>query len=62
MSEPWNLDEGLENVCRSALKKLHYASFQTEERPRTIVNLDTYEITALIWAIQDYITDCGWKL
>ena len=59
MSDAWNLGDGLENVCRSALKKLHYASFQTEERPRTIVNLDTYEITALIWAIQDFIATCS---
>ena len=62
MKEPWNLGEGLENVCRTTLRRLHYASYQTEERPRTIINVDSYQITVLIWALQDYITDCGWKL
>ena len=28
---------------------------QTEEKPRTIINLDAYEITALIWAMDEYI-------
>lgn len=51
----WNLGDGLENVCRSTMRKLHYASHQTEERERTIINLDSYEITALIWAMRDYL-------
>ena len=55
MSDAWNLGDGLENVCRSVLRKAHYASHQTEERPRTIINLDAYEITALIWAMDEYI-------
>ena len=49
------LGDGLENVCRSVLRKAHYASHQTEEKPRTIINLDAYEITALIWAMNEYI-------
>lgn len=55
MSDVWNLGDGLENVCRSVLRKAHYASHQVEERSRTIINLDTYEITALIWAMNEYI-------
>ena len=55
MSDAWNLGDGLENVCRSVLRKAHYASHQTEERSRTIINLDSYEITVLIWAMNEYI-------
>lgn len=55
MSDTWNLGEGLENVCSSVLRKLHYASNQTEERTRTIINLDSYEITAMIWAMKEYM-------
>lgn len=51
----WNLGEGLENVCNSVRRKLHYASHQTEERTRTIINLDSYEITAMIWAMNEYM-------
>ena len=55
MGDTWNLGDGLENVCRSVLRKAHYASHQTEESSRTIINLDSYEITALIWAMNEYI-------
>jgi len=55
MSDAWNLGDGLENVCRSVLRKAYYASHQTEEKPRTIINLDSYEITALIRAMNEYI-------
>lgn len=55
MRDKWNLGDGLENVCSSCLRKLHYASHQTEERERTIINLDSYEITTLIWAMQEYL-------
>lgn len=56
-AEKWNLGDGLENVCKSCLRKLEYAGFQTEERERTIINLDSYEITAMIWAIQKYMRE-----
>lgn len=55
MSEKWNLGDGYENVCNSCMRKLYYASCQTEERERTIINLDSYEITALIRAMDEYI-------
>lgn len=55
MNDAWNLGDGLENVCRSVLRKLHYAGAQTEERTRTIINLDSYEITAMIWAMNEYM-------
>ena len=54
MKEPWNLDDGLGNVCASVLSKMHHASYQLEvkDKDKTIVNLDTYEITAIAWAIE----------
>lgn len=55
MSEAWNLGEGLENVCNSAMRKLQYAGHQLEERERTIINVDSYEVTALIWALSEYM-------
>ena len=55
MSEAWNLGEGLENVCNSVMRKLQYAGNQLEERERTIINLDSYEVTALIWALNEYM-------
>ena len=55
MNDAWNLGDGLENVCRSVLRKLYYAGAQTEERTRTIINLDSYEITAMIRAMNEYM-------
>ena len=57
MSEAWNLGDGLENVCKSAMRKLQYAGHQLEERERTIINVDSYEVTALIWALNKYMHD-----
>lgn len=57
MTDEWNLGSGLVNVCNSCLRKLEYAGWQTETRERTIINLDSYEITALIWAIRKYIAE-----
>ena len=55
MSEAWNLGDGLENVCNSVMRKLQYAGNQLEERERAIINLDSYEVTALIWALSEYM-------
>ena len=55
MSESWNLGDGLENVCNSVMRKLRYASHQLEERNKTIINVDSYEVTALIWALSEYM-------
>lgn len=55
MSDKWNLGDGLENVCDSAMRKLRYASHQLEERERTIINMDSYENTVLIWALNEYM-------
>ena len=59
MKEPWNLDDGLGNVCAIVLSKMHHASRQLEvkDKDRTIVNLDTYEITAIAWAVEHYIKE-----
>lgn len=57
MRGEWNLGDGLENVCNSVMKKLHYAGHQLEERERTIINVDSYEVTALIWALNEYMHD-----
>ena len=54
MSDDYNLGSGLENVCRGILRKLYYASNQLEDRERTIINVNTYEVTALIWALDEF--------
>ena len=59
MNEEWNLGGGLANVCNSAMRKLHYAGHQLEERNRTIVNLESYEVTAMIWALTEYMKRRG---
>ena len=51
----WNLGDGLENVCNSVMRKLDHAGYVLEERNRTIINLDSYEVTAMIWAMNEYI-------
>jgi len=51
----WNLGNGLENVCSSALRKLEYAGWQLESQSRTIINVDSYEVTAMIWAMKGYM-------
>ena len=55
MADEWNLGSGIQIVCNSAMKKLRYAGHQLEERERTIINLDSYEVTALIWALSEYM-------
>lgn len=55
MSELWNLGDGIEFVCKSVMRKLQYAGAQLEERERTIINLDSYEVTAMIWAMDKYM-------
>lgn len=55
----WNLGDGLRNVCQSVMRKLNYAGWQLENRERTIINLDSYEVTALIWALDKYMKDKG---
>lgn len=57
MVNEWNLGNGLANVCNSCLRKLNLAGWQTETRNRTIINLDSYEITVLTWAMQKYIEE-----
>lgn len=54
MSDDYNLGSGLENVVRGVLRKLHYAGNQLEDRDRTIININTYEVTALIWALNEF--------
>lgn len=57
-NEEWNLGKnGLENVCKSVLRKLHYAGHVLEDRERTIINIDSYEVTAMIWAMQEFLKD-----
>lgn len=55
----WNLGDGLRNVCQNVMRKLNYAGWQLENRERTIINLDSYEVTALIWALDKYMKDKG---
>lgn len=55
MDKEWNLGDGMVNVCNSVMQKLHYAGHQLEERNRTIINLESYEVTALIFALSEYM-------
>lgn len=54
---PWNLGDGLWNVCQSVMDKLNHAGYQLESRERAIINLDSYEVTALVWAMQKYMAE-----
>ena len=51
----WDLGDGLGNVAWSLLDKANYASWQLEDKNRTIINIDSYEATTLIWALSEYI-------
>ena len=54
--EPWNLsDEGKKNIIESLKRKLSIAGYHLEcdERPNTIINIDSYEHTILCWALQE---------
>ena len=59
--KPWNLGDGLPNVCNSVMRKLQYAGYQLESRNRTIVNLESYEVTAMVWALTEYMKRRGMK-
>ena len=61
MSNEWNLGDGLPNVCDSVMRKLQYAGYQLESRNRTIVNLESYEVTAMVWALTEYMKRRGMK-
>lgn len=55
--EPWNLsDEGKKNIIESLKRKLSIAGYHLEcdERPNTIINIDSYEHTILCWALQEF--------
>lgn len=58
-NEPWNLGDGVSNVCNSVMRKLDYALFQLEERNRTIINLDSYEAMALYYAMKECMDKGG---
>ena len=51
----WNLGDGLGNVAWSLLDKANYAGWQLEQRERTIINIDSYEDTVLIYALSEYV-------
>lgn len=55
----WNLGDGLPNVANSIRRKLSYAGHQLEERERTILNVDSYEVTVLVWALSEYMERKG---
>lgn len=50
-----NLGAGLNNLCNDLLDRLSYAGVQTESRSRTILNIDSYDITVLIHALKEYM-------
>ena len=51
----WNIGNGLGNVAWSLLDKANYAGSQLEDKPRAILNIDSYEDTVLIYALSEYI-------
>ena len=55
----WNLGDGLRNVCLNVMGKLQSAGYRLENQERTIINLDSYGVTALIWALDKYMKDKG---
>lgn len=59
MNDNWNLGDGLGNVCESAMKKLDNAGWQLENRNRAIINVESYEVTVLIWALREYMKRRG---
>ena len=59
MNEPYNLGDGLKNVCESIMDKLQYAGYTLESRNRTIINVDSYQVTALINALERYMREKG---
>lgn len=54
---PWNLGDGIGNVCQSVMDKLNHADYQLESRERAIINLDSYEVTVLEWAMHKYMAE-----
>lgn len=58
----WNLGDGLQNVCESVMRKLNGAGWRLENGPRTIMNVDTYEVTVMVWAMRDYMEKRGIKV
>ena len=51
----WNLGDGLPNVCESVMRKLDGAGWRLENGPRTILNVDSYEVTVMYRAMQEYM-------
>lgn len=57
----WNLGDGLQNVCESVMRKLNGASWRLENGPRTIMNVESYEVTVMVRAMQEYMEKRGIK-
>lgn len=51
----WDLGPGLGNVAWSLLDKANSASWRLENNSRTIINIDSYESTVLIFVLSEYI-------
>ena len=58
----WNLGAGLPNVCESVMRKLNGAGWRLENGPRTILNVDSYEVTVMYRAMQEYMEKRGIKV
>ena len=57
----WNLGAGLPNVCESVMRKLNGAGWRLENVPRTILNVDSYEVTVMYRAMVEYMEKRGMK-
>ena len=55
----WNLGDGLPNVCNEVMRKLDAAGWRLENESRTIINVGTYEVTAMYWAMHEYMKRRG---
>lgn len=54
IKKEWDLGDNIGKVYESVQKKLNYAGYQLEDRERTIINLDSYEVTVLQWSLSSY--------
>ena len=57
----WNLGDGLQNVCESVMRKLNGAGWRLENGPRTILNVDSYEVIVMYRAMVEYMEKRGMK-
>lgn len=58
----YNLGDGIKNVFATINNKLMGAGFRLESKDNTIININDYEHTLLVWALYEYAKQRGIKL